>query len=69
MTGTTDRRKCFHAFGLAITSNEKEEDFEFVFQAIKDNCKKFHNFEYEPTILIADNATSITNGFMCSANL
>jgi hypothetical protein len=35
-SGTTDKRKVFHPFGLALSINEKAEDFAFLFGAIKD---------------------------------
>jgi hypothetical protein len=50
-------------FGLALSINEKAENFAFLFGAIKDAAKVVHNIGYSPNILIADSATSITHGF------
>ena len=46
-----------------MTFNEKEDDFSFLFQGIKDACKLLFGQDYEPTTLIADSAPAITNGF------
>jgi hypothetical protein len=63
IVGTTDRAKKFHPFGLLICINEKEEDFKFMFQSVKDAVKNVHNFDYHPTTLIANASSAITNGF------
>lgn len=60
--GTTDRHRAFHPFGIAITSDEQEADFAFMFKAIKDTCALI-DVDFKPTILVADNAAAITNGF------
>ena len=62
-----DKTKAFHPFGLAITSDEQEDDFEFLFRAIKLACESC-SINYEPTILIADSAAAITNGFQRAYN-
>ncbi len=67
--GTSDKEKVFHPFGLALTLNEKTEDFAFLFGSIKEAAKKAHNIDYTPNILIADSAPSITNGFKQVFNL
>ncbi len=58
----TDKEKVFHPFGIALSFNEKAEDFKFVFESIKQAASVF-GIQYEPTILIADSATAITKGF------
>lgn len=58
IVGTTDHAKQFHPFGLGLCYGETSSDFEFCFRA----CKKFKH-DYEPNVLIADNAEAITNGF------
>ena len=60
--GTTDRHRSFHPFGLALTTDEQEADFAFMFKAIKDACALM-DIDYRPTTLIADNAPAISNGF------
>jgi hypothetical protein len=39
--GTTDKEKIFHPFGIALCFSEKEDDFAFVFDAIKQAAKDF----------------------------
>ena len=70
--GTTDKNKSFHPFGLAIVFRETEEDFSFVFNAIKKSKLAIDSlnspgvppsFIYNPKRLIADSAPAIHNGF------
>lgn len=63
LVGTTDKDCSFHIIALAVTSNEKTEDFEFLFTAIKNAAEKFCNFQYVPNVLICDAAKAIHNGF------
>ena len=65
--GTTDRRKHFHPFGIAITSNEAKADFQFVFESLKNiSCQIFDDFDYSPSIVIADGDKAISNGFQAA---
>jgi hypothetical protein len=63
IVGTTDKDKSFHPFGVALCCNEKEEAFKFIFQSIKECVKEIYDFDYQPTILVADASEAITNGF------
>ena len=38
--GTTDQDRHFHPFGIQVSSNEKIEDFKFLFQTLKDEVTK-----------------------------
>ena len=33
--GTVDKNKSFHPFGLAVCSDEQQDDFRFLFNSIK----------------------------------
>ncbi|CAF4034974.1 unnamed protein product, partial [Rotaria magnacalcarata] len=55
--------KAFHPFGLAICSNEKTKDFEFIFNCIQIGLKKINKDLLKPTALICDAADAIKNGF------
>ncbi len=46
-----------------ITRNETNEDYAYMFQCVKDLAEKICSFDYEPTILVADSAPAISNGF------
>ena len=37
--GTTDKKKSFHPFGIALTFNETEKDFKFIFKVILTTWK------------------------------
>ncbi|CAF2251995.1 unnamed protein product [Rotaria magnacalcarata] len=63
IVGTTDLNKAFHPFGLAICSNEKTKDFEFIFNCIQIGLKKINKDLLKPTALICDAADAIKNGF------
>lgn len=66
---TTDKNKNFHHFGIGITTNEKHEDYAFLFKALKYTVEAVEGVEYEPDTLIADNAHGITNGLLKVFNL
>ena len=61
--GKTDRCRQFHPFGYAVVKNEEASDFQFMFNAVKKSVKQIFSIDYEPKVLIADNAPSIHNGF------
>jgi len=61
--GTTDKTKSFHPFGLVVTREEKDVDFQFMFEAVRETVKVVTSQNFNPKILIADNAEAITNGF------
>ena len=63
MIGTTDPNRQFHPFGMAVSTNECAQDFKFIFESVKDAVKSIHNETFRPTMLQADAAQSITNGF------
>jgi hypothetical protein len=63
IVGTTDLNKAFHPFGLAICSNEKTKDFEFIFNSIQIVMGKINKDLFKPTALISDAADWIKNGF------
>ncbi|CAF1299447.1 unnamed protein product [Rotaria sordida] len=63
IVGTTDFNKAFHPFGLAVCSNEKTKDFEFIFNSIQVGMQKINKDLLKPTALISDAAGAIKNGF------
>ncbi len=66
--GTTDQNRAFHPFGLGIVSHETWEDFKFLFDSIQKASKQCSIEAYRPTLLIADNAEAIQNGFIACKN-
>lgn len=61
--GTTDKHRSFHPFGIAVCTNERSADYEFIFATVKSAVKKVFNIEHSPDVLIADAGISIHNGF------
>uniref|UniRef100_A0A914UVY7 MULE transposase domain-containing protein n=1 Tax=Plectus sambesii TaxID=2011161 RepID=A0A914UVY7_9BILA len=58
VTGCTEKSGRFHPFCLAITTAETDTDFAFIFSTIKSLATSFN-----PSILVADCADAIANGF------
>ena len=63
MCGTTDLDKRYHPFGLGLCSEETFHDHAFIFDSIKKAALEVYGFELKPTVLLADAASEITNGF------
>lgn len=63
VTGTTDINQHFHLLGISISTYETENDFAFMFKAVKDGIFRIVGKEFSPKFLVADAAPSIQNGF------
>lgn len=63
VVGTVDRAKKFHPLCFACTSNERKEDFVFMFESMKSSISNIFNDVFDPTVLISDAALSIRNAF------
>jgi hypothetical protein len=61
--GTTDESRQFHCFGMGVCTDEKTEDFKFLFNALKTGAEKILHSPIDPTTLISDAAKSIQNSF------
>ena len=56
--------KQFHPYGFAVCSNEKEKDFAFIFNCIRDGLRKLNlQMNEQELVLIADGAEAISNAF------
>ena len=53
----------FHSLCIAVCTNEKAVDYEFVFRNLKDAVENEIGVPFVPRVLIADAAEAITNGF------
>ncbi len=63
LVGSCDREKRFHPFEAAITTGKKGVDYKFVSDPLKHTVKKLYDRDLSPTILLADGAEAIHNGF------
>ena len=63
LVGSTDKRKRFRPFGIAVAHGETAKDFQFIFESVKETYKLVTKKEYNPAILIADGSEQITKGF------
>lgn len=61
--GTTDADRKFHPFGIAVCTNERADDFEFIFRSLQEGVAHVTGREFDPDVLISDAAASIHNGF------
>lgn len=61
--GTTDKKKKFHLIAIGVSTNEKQEDFEFMMSSLKTSVEVIIKKIYMPTVLISDAAPAITNAF------
>ena len=52
----------FHTFGIGVCSNEKKDDFAFIFQSLVDGLKNFGEV-IQVNILISDASSAIRNAF------
>lgn len=62
--GTVDKDRHFHLIAMCVSSNEKEEDFTFFFQTIKNKIFSVFNCELESKIILCDACKAISNGFL-----
>lgn len=63
LVGTTDSNRKFHPFGVCVSTNERSEDFEFMFQSLKDKIKVLFETDIDPKVIISDAADSIHIGW------
>lgn len=64
MIGTTDWDKAYHPYGLSVCSNEKTDDFKFLFQGIKNGAQNILNHKIEQKAIVCDAAGAIINAFI-----
>ena len=54
LCGTSDKDRKFHPSGLALTTDEKTEDFRFLFASLKEGVIETQpDIQYDPNILVA----------------
>lgn len=64
IVGTTDKNRKFHPICLGVAAtNERQEDFQTMFQGIKDKVMQLYDYTMKPRVLICDAAHSIQNAF------
>jgi len=64
--GYSDKDRQFFPNGLAVTTAETTEDFEFIFKSLKVAYHSEYPEEaYCPSVLVADGAEAITNAAIC----
>lgn len=62
ISGGTDMDRHFHPYGINICTNEKTEDFIFVFKSLVESLKTLGE-ELNVNTLISDASNSIRNAF------
>ena len=66
MLGTVDMDRHYHPYGIMITKTETAQDYEYMCKAIKDLAVRTGAVNFDPTVLLADAASEITNGYSSS---
>ncbi len=61
--GTSDMDKVFHPLGIALCTDEKSDDFQFIFSSLKIGIEKCNYQQLSNIDLMADSADAISNGF------
>lgn len=56
VTGFTDANKKFHASAISVSATEKEADFTFVFNSLKEGTITALNDEWKPEVIMCDAA-------------
>ncbi|RNA07209.1 hypothetical protein BpHYR1_051293, partial [Brachionus plicatilis] len=64
LCGTVDQTRAFHPFGVLLSRHERGEDYKFLFECIKEMTLQLFNYNYNPTVLLADAAMAITNEYL-----
>lgn len=63
VVGTTDRAKKFHPLCMAVSTSERKEDFQMLFETLRNCASDLYSHCWEPKSLICDAAKSIQNAF------
>lgn len=61
--GTTDKQRKFHLIAVGVSSNENEDTFGFMFEAIRSGLNNICHEQAKFEVLVADAAMAIQNGF------
>lgn len=61
--GCSDMNRRFHPLAIMVSTNEKWEDYSFLFKAVAHAIQIVWNVELQPNFLIADAAPAISKGF------
>ena len=69
MVGTVDLKRQYHPYGIMITKTESSEDYQFMFSRLKVLAQDIGATEFDPTVLLADAASEITNGYAAGFKL
>ena len=70
MCGTTDFNREYHPYCIMITQHEEQDDYAFLFSTFKHITETLYpEDDFNPTALLADTASAITNGFEQVFNL
>ncbi|RNA28508.1 hypothetical protein BpHYR1_012213, partial [Brachionus plicatilis] len=63
LCGTNDSDNTFHPFGVLLSRYETESEFAYMFRTCKNLSFELYGHDLDPSVLLADAAGAITNGF------
>lgn len=61
--GTTDKQRKFHLIAVGVSTNENEDTFAFMFEAIRSGLNDICHEQAKFEVLVADAVMAIQNGF------
>lgn len=63
VVGMLDRMQHFHLLAMCVSTNQRETDYTFVFDSIKNAVTKYCDRAMAPKVLVSDYAYAIRNAF------
>ena len=60
VAGVADANKSFFPCMICVVSTETKEDYAFVMQSMKDGARLYHDLDFNPEVVVADMAKSIS---------
>lgn len=64
--GGLDANQKLHVLAYCITTNEKADNYRFLFETVASAIWRLYQEELKPHVLVADGAIAIANGFMAA---
>lgn len=62
--GITDKNRKSHPLCLGVSTNERQEDFQMIFDGLKEKVLTLFDHVMEPKVLVCDGAQATINAFI-----
>jgi hypothetical protein len=64
VVGVTDKSRQFHPIAIAVSSNERCQEYAFLFSSLRETAESVLQCTFEPEKLVSDAADAIRNGYL-----